>query len=393
MKSLILEPVGGISGDMLLGAAADLGLDLTDLERLLGAAQIVGFRLRAERAFRGGIGGTLVRVEIPEPDRHGHGQRWPEIRTLLGHPTLGEIGRRAARIFARLAKVEAQIHGVDEETVHFHEVGALDSIVDIVGAAWALDRLGAERIYSRPPPLGSGVVQSEHGAIPVPAPATLALLQGKPTLWEGIGERTTPTGAAILAECASFEIPVHFVPERIGYGVGHADWVDRPNLLRATLGTEGPALSRPEVGILEAHLDDATPQLLGHLVERLIERGALDACIAPIIMKKGRPGQRLTVVCREADRAALSEFILRESPSLGVRWSEVVRDELDRRTETVETEFGPVRVKLGLRGGEVWNVAPEYEDCVAVAQERAVPLKRVMASAAAVAQRLWSLKW
>jgi pyridinium-3,5-bisthiocarboxylic acid mononucleotide nickel chelatase len=392
VKALLLEPIGGISGDMFLAAAADLGVELPGLAALLRRAGVEGFSLASRRESRGGLGGTRVDVRIEAPGG-GHGRRWSEIRELLRRPALaGPAGARAAAIFERLARVEAEVHGVPVDEVHFHEVGALDSIVDIVGAAWALHELGDPAVFSRPPPLGSGLVQSEHGPLPVPAPATLALLRGLPALWEGTGELTTPTGAAILAACASFELPAEgFTLDRAGYGVGHAEWHDRPNVLRASLGATREVSAA--VGLLEAHLDDASPQLLAPLLEKLMEAGALDAALGPLLMKKGRPGQRLTVVCRASDRAALSDLVLRESTTLGVRWSAVERVELERRVETVETELGRVRIKLGLRAGEVWNAAPEFEDCAAIAREHNVPLKRVLALAAAEAQRLASRKW
>ncbi|MHB8418471.1 MAG: nickel pincer cofactor biosynthesis protein LarC [Myxococcales bacterium] len=393
MSILLLEPVGGISGDMFLAATADLGVDLAALETLLHGAGVLGFTLERRRDSRGGIGGTRVDVRIDEHGPHAaghHGRSWRDIREFLQRPVLaGPIGERASRVFGRLARAEAAIHGVAVDEVHFHEVGALDSIVDVVGAAWALRELGDPAVFTRPPPLGSGLVQSEHGPIPVPAPATLALLRGLPALWEGAGELTTPTGAAILAECARFEPPpAALAVDRVGYGIGHAEWPDRPNLLRASLG-ELAAEAPPDVGLLEAHLDDASPQLLAPLLSTLLEAGALDAGFSPLLMKKGRPGQRLTVVCRSADRAALTELVFRESTTLGVRWSPVERAELERRVERVETELGPIRVKLGLHGGEVWNVAPELEDCAAIARERRVPLKRVLALASAAAQRFY----
>ncbi len=380
-RTLFLEPIGGVSGDMVLGAAADLGLPLTELSDLLHAAGIDGFTIEARRDSRGSIGGTRVdvRVEAAVEER-----TWREIRALLSGPGLPSgIAARAGRIFGRIARAEAAIHGLPEDEVHFHEVGALDAIVDIVGAAWAVERLGAEEIFTRPPPMGSGLVASEHGPLPVPAPATLALLRGLPVAFEGVGELTTPTGAAILAECARFQSPGALRIERVGYGVGHAHWKDRPNLLRASLGETA---SRTAIGLLEAHVDDASAQLLGHLLDRLMEAGALDAGLSPLLMKKGRPGQRLTVVCRSADRAALTDLILRESTSLGVRWSPVEREELERRIVRLETPFGTLPVKLGLRGGEVWNAAPEYAACLAAARERRVPLKDVLAAAMAACE-------
>ncbi len=389
MSSLLIEPIGGISGDMLLAAAVDLGLDLGRLDGFLRGGGVEGFSLHSRRDSRGGIGGVRVDVELDPSEGHGHhGRSWREIRELLRRPAFAPILARAERIFDRLARVEAAIHGVPLDDVHFHEVGALDSIVDILGVSWALRELGEPAVFSRPPPLGSGLVQSEHGPIPVPAPATLALLRGLPVLWEGAGELTTPTGAAILAECASFDAPSgSFVPERIGYGLGHATWPDRPNLLRLTLGEARG--TEAALCMFEAHLDDASPQLLAPLLEKLLAAGALDAAFGPLLMKKGRPGQRLTVVCRSLDREALTALVLRETTTLGVRWSPIERTELDRRLETVQTELGAIRVKLGLHRGEVWNVAPEFEDCAAIARERDVPLKHVLALAAAAAQRWW----
>ena len=393
MRHLLLEPIGGISGDMFLAVACDLGLELGELEELLHRGGIGGFHIERSRAEKGALGGTQLRVHVEhghgETPGHAHGHRgWREIREILGRPAFaGPVGERAAAAFERLAVAEGKVHGVPPEVVEFHEVGALDSIVDLVGGAWALERLGAPVVHARPPPLGSGIVQSEHGPLPVPAPATLALLEGRPVLWEGQGETTTPTGAAILVAWATFEPPPAVTIERTGHGIGHADWSDRPNVLRLSLARSDEGSDPASVGLLEAHLDDASPQLLGHLMDLLLEHGALDVGYGPLFMKKGRPGQRLTVVCRAAQRADLSALVLREATSLGVRWSPVEREELDRRHVTVETGHGPVRVKLGLRGAEIWNMAPEYDDCVAVARGRGVPLKDVMAAALAAAQR------
>jgi pyridinium-3,5-bisthiocarboxylic acid mononucleotide nickel chelatase len=394
-RLLLLEPIGGISGDMFLGAVADLGADLGVLAEVLRGIGLDGFEIRSERATEHAITGTRVSVTTAAArsgDPHGEPRGWREIRTLLQRLPPA-IAPRALAAFGRLAEVEAQIHGVSPEEVHFHELGAVDSIVDIAGGAWALDALGVDEVVSRPPPLGSGTTQSQHGVIPVPAPATLALLRGVPVLLEGNGEMTTPTGAAILSTWASFELPARLTLSRIGYGLGHAHWADRPNLLRASLGdAESLGPTSRSIVLLEAHLDDASPQLLGHLIDRLMEAGALDAGLSPLLMKKGRAGQRLTVVCDPAARSALSDLILRESPTLGVRVSTVEREELARELVTVETEFGSVHVKIGRLGAEVVNVAAEYDDCVALARAKAVPLKRVLAAAAAASDHLWSRK-
>jgi len=393
-RALFLEPVGGVSGDMFLAAAADLGVDLAPLAILLHGAGLHGFEIHVERGSEHSIRGTRVTVKTAgsasDGEGHGHGRPWIEILAILGQLPEAVAGRATAA-FTRLAEVEARIHGVPVEQVHFHEIGAVDSIVDIAGGAWALDALGVERCFTTPPPLGSGTTRSQHGVIPVPAPATLELLKGFPVLLEGHGELTTPTGAAILSTWASFQPPARFSFSRIGYGLGHSRWADRPNILRASLGEvldpRGPTRT---VALLEAHLDDASPQLLAHLIETLMDAGALDAGLTPLLMKKGRPGHRLTVVCEVGHRAALTERILRESPTLGVRFTTAERDELVRELVTVETELGPVRVKIASLADEVVNVTPEYEDCAALARRKKVPLKHVLSAATAAANQLWA---
>jgi len=381
--TLLLEPIGGISGDLFLGAMADLGVDLRPLTAVLEDLGVRGFRLRSERTSEHGIAGTRVTVDLDaKAQEHSH-RPWSDIRPLLERLPAG-VTKPALAIFGKLASAEGKVHGVAEEAVEFHEIGAVDSIVDIVGAAWALNRLGNPRVVSRAPPLGSGTVRSQHGVIPVPAPATLQILAGLPTLLEGRGELTTPTGAAILAACADFELPASFRAEKIGYGIGHTRFEDRPNVLRASLGMAGE--TPEQVYVLETHLDDLTPQLIANVAERLLGAGALDVALSPLWMKKGRPGQRLTVVCRAADRKALTEILFRESSTLGVRSYPVDRDELDRRVVAVETPYGAIRIKLGSLRGELLNAAPEFDDCVAAARRHGVPLKEVMASVTAAAR-------
>ncbi len=426
--NLLLEPIGGISGDLFLGAMADLGVSLTPLTQLLEEQMLTGFAIEVERTEEHAIRGTRVTVRVTGADANAHAHRsWADIRRWLERLP-AEVTTRALAIFSRLARAEAKIHGVAEEKVEFHELGAVDSIVDIVGAAWALEQLGNPRVISRAPPLGSGLIQSQHGVLPIPAPATLEVLAGLPTLLEGKGELTTPTGAAILAACASFDLPASFSAEKVGYGIGHARFADRPNVLRASLGTVVTALNHGQIGgdgragstgipalagiggdgrtgstvvpgaptpapaaddiyVLETHLDDLSPQLMAHLAERLMAAGALDVGLSPLLMKKGRPGQRLTVVCRAGDRKPLTELIFRESTTLGVRAYPVERDELERRHIEVETPYGRIRIKLGLLRGEVVNAAPEYDDCLAAAEQHGVPLKEVMFAAMAAFRR------
>ena len=269
----------------------------------------------------------------------------------------------------------------DIEEIQFHEVGAVDSIVDIVGAACALELLGNPVVYAAPPPLGSGTMRSAHGMIPIPGPATLELLKDRPVRFEGLGELTTPTGAALLAALTRSDPPPALIPRKVGFGVGTKDFPDRPNLLRATLAS--PADAKAALWVLEANLDDASPQLFARIFERLLEHGALDVWATPALMKKGRPGQLLGVLTEGAKRAVLERILFEESTTLGVRAHPVERQALSRRFETVDTPFGPIRIKLGELDGRVMNAAPEYEDALARAREKNAALKDVLAAALA----------
>jgi uncharacterized protein (TIGR00299 family) protein len=263
-------------------------------------------------------------------------------------------------------------------------VGAVDSIVDICGAAVVLDLLGDPQVFSAPPPLGSGTIRIAHGVVPVPVPATLALLKDVPVRFEGVGELTTPTGAALIKAFATVAPPPQLVVEKIGYGVGTKDFKDRANVVRFTLGR---AVEKSEptdtLTVIECNLDDCSPQLLGAVIESLMRDGAHDAWVAPVVMKKGRPGHLLGVLTDAAHRAALIDTLLRETTTLGVREHTVSRTILQRRHETVTTPWGPVRIKLGLRGDTVLNAMPEFEDCRALAEAAHVAIKDVQAAALA----------
>lgn len=380
-RLLYLEPVGGIAGDMFLAAALDLGVPLEKLREALSSLPLSGYRLTASRTVRHGIAGTHLEVEM-EP-RPGEERSLAEIRSLIeasGMPARAK--ERALAVFQRIGEAEAKVHEVPLERIHFHEVGAVDSVVDICGAAVALELLGDPEVYAAPPPLGSGLAKTEHGFIPVPGPATLELLRGLPVRFEGTGELTTPTGAALLATLARIELPPQMAVERVGYGVGTQDFPDRPNLLRASLG-QRVALPAQATWVLEANLDDCTPQLLGALLERLLQQGALDAYVLPATMKKSRPGHLLGVLAPADKKEALVQAILAESTTLGVRSHPVERVVLERSFQEVETPFGRVRVKLGRLGERVLNAQPELEDCRALAEQAGVPLKRVLAEALA----------
>lgn len=380
-RALLLEPVGGIAGDMFLAAALELGVGLEALEAPLRTLQVTGWRFAVTRAERHSIVGTHLDVVLDAAQAHSH-RGYADIAALITASGLSPGAKAKAQVvFRLLGEAEAKIHGTTLEQVHFHEVGAVDSIVDICGAAVALELLGDPHVYCTPPPLGSGLTRIAHGVVPVPVPATLELLRDVPVRFEGTGELTTPTGAALLKAFATVGSPPELVVERIGYGLGTKQLVDRANVLRASLGrTTGEATT---LVVLECNLDDCSPQLLGALVETLLARGALDAWVAPVVMKKGRPGHLVGVLATHELQSALVDTLLEETTTLGVRQTQVARTALQRRWQTVATPWGEVRVKLGLRGERVLNATPEFEDCRAVAQRAEVPVKDVQAAAAA----------
>ncbi|HSP79449.1 MAG TPA: nickel pincer cofactor biosynthesis protein LarC [Myxococcaceae bacterium] len=382
-KILYLEPVGGIAGDMFLAAGVDLGVSPEALSEALSGLRVPGWKLAVSRAVRHAISGTHLDVELDEREVHPH-RAYSDIREMIeGASTLPERAKeRALAVFRAIGEAEAKVHGVSLEDIHFHEVGAVDSIVDVCGAAVVLELLGDPEVYAAPPPLGSGSIRVAHGNMPIPVPATLELLRDVPVRFEGVGELTTPTGAALLKVLAHIgPPPPDFIVERIGYGVGTKDFRDRPNVLRASLGR---AQGRAEgLWVLEANLDDSTPQLLGYLVEHLLATGALDAWVLPATMKKGRPGHLLGVLVEGGAREKVMEALVRESTTLGVRSHQVERLALERDWVEVETPWGRVRVKRGLRQGVVLNAHPEFEDCRKVAEAAGVPLKQVMAAALA----------
>ncbi|BDG09672.1 nickel pincer cofactor biosynthesis protein LarC [Anaeromyxobacter paludicola] len=384
---LWLEPVGGLAGDMFLAAALDLGLPRDALEAALAGLGLPGFRLEVTRRESSGIAGTHldVRVEGAQPSVRG----LSEILALVGASGLSPRAKEAAAaVFRRLGAAEAKVHGVPVEQVHFHEVGAVDSIVDVCGAAAVLELLGWPRVIASPPELGKGMVKTAHGFLPVPPPAVLELVRGLPVRPGGPpGEAVTPTGAALLATLCEVGEPPPLVARAVGYGVGTARWPDRPNVLRMTLADAAPgaAAGAPagEVWELACNLDDATGQLAARAVDEALARGALDAWVAPVTMKKGRPGLVLSALAPAAARDEVARALVRETTTLGVRMRPVSRLELAREWREVETMYGAVRVKLGLLDGAVVQAQPEHDDCLARARERGVPLKEVLAAALA----------
>jgi pyridinium-3,5-bisthiocarboxylic acid mononucleotide nickel chelatase len=381
---LLLEPIGGVAGDMFLAAALDLGVDRGELTDQLATLGLPGWRLEVTRVQVGGIAAAHVEVRV-EGRPHGE-RRLADLVAVVERSGLSERARAAAgAIFLRLARAEARVHGVAVEEVHFHEVGAIDSVVDVCGAVVALELLGWPRAVAAPPELGSGFVKTAHGLLPVPPPAVLELLLGLPVRPGGPpGEAVTPTGAALLA--GLFEVgplPPHR-PTRIGYGAGTARWPDRPNVLRLTMGELDPPAAAPgeALVVVECNLDDAAGQLAARAIEAALEAGALDAWAAPLTMKKGRPGLLLGALCEPARRDAVARVFLTETTSLGVRFTPVERQALQRELVPVETRYGTVCVKVARLDGRVVNAQPEYEDCLARAVERGLPVKEVLSEAA-----------
>jgi pyridinium-3,5-bisthiocarboxylic acid mononucleotide nickel chelatase len=368
----------GCSGDMILGALVDAGLPLADLQTTLDGLGVSGIRLSAEEVRRGAFRGTLVHVATEE---HGHPHRHlSTIHRILEAADLpSPVRADAARIFQRLAEAEAAAHGVPIEKIHFHEVGALDAIADIVGAAWGIRALGLEAIQVSPINLGSGFVKGAHGIMPVPAPGTAALLAGFPAYGSEVkAELTTPTGAAILTTLASGFGPMpSMTAERVGYGAGQRDLAEQPNLLRLVVGETSGALDRDRIAVIEATIDDMNPQFFEPLMDRLFEAGALDVALTPIQMKKSRPGSLLTVLAALglADRCA--SVILSHSTTFGVRSYEATRWKRPRDIVTVETPHGSIRVKRGWEGDRPSILSPEFDDCRKAAQAAGVPVQVV----------------
>ncbi len=385
-RVLYLEPVGGIAGNMFLGAALDLGVQKAALEEGLRSLELGVWRLVATSAVRHGLSGVHVEVVVEHPTAPAHRPLAEILRRIDASQLPVRVRARARTMFETIGRVEASIHGVALEAVEFHEVGAVDSIVDVCGAALALELLGDPEVCCAPVPLGSGSMETAHGRLPIPAPATLELLEGLAVRFEGRGELTTPTGAALVRVLARAGPPPEMVVERVGYGVGTREMEDRPNVLRATLGHPTAGVDAGTF-VLETNLDDCSPQLLGTLLESLLAAGALDAWVVPAVMKKGRPGHLLGALVGGELRQALVELVLRQSTALGVRTFRVERTTLQRHHVSVETPHGSVRIKVGMLGKEALNAAPEYEDVRALAEASGVPVKQVWAEALAAWSR------
>ena len=380
-RTAYLDCVGGLAGDMLLAALLDAGADLETLRSVPSALGIEGARIDVERVERQGIGALHVRIDAPDEDEH---RDYAQIRELVATADLSEHARaRSLEAFRRLAEVEGGIHGVPPEDVHFHELGSLDALVDVCGAFVLLDELGIERVVSSPLPFARGFVTAAHGVLPLPAPATLGLLEGAALVGvETEAELVTPTGAAIAATVVEEwgQLPP-LTLDRVGYGAGTRDLPDRPNVLRVVLGTA--ARRTTQVVVLETNLDDLSPELVPDAIDRCFASGALDVWTVPAHMKKGRPGFVLAALARPDAEGEIARVLLEETSALGVRVSRLERYELDREERVVELEGGTVRVKVGILDGRVVNVAPEHDDCAVVAKATGRSVKSVWAEALA----------
>ena len=448
MKTLYLDIFSGIAGDMFIAALLDLGVDVRKLERELQKLKLDGYHLHISRQQKSAIAGIKFDVHLAHdhthtgdihahehsheagrhhhehghghthlrslkfsatpnaPHKHHHeGQRnFSEIKKLITDSKLSAwVKQKSIAVFARIAEAEGKIHGLPPNEVHFHEVGAVDSIVDIVGAAIALELLGKPRVFASPVVEGTGWIQCAHGRFPVPAPATLAILGARKipvTQCEEPHELVTPTGAALLAEFVeSFGVMENLVAEKIGFGLGTRDNKTRPNVLRAVLGTQSTVQSpkskvvaldweTDRIAVLETNLDDCTGEILGALVETALTAGALDVFHTPIQMKKNRPGVLLTVLCAEPDADKFCELILRETTAFGVRKTIAERRKLSREFAEVKMAFGNVTVKIGRLGGKVVQAAPEFESVKKLAAKAKVPVKQIFEAAVKSAKQL-----
>jgi uncharacterized protein (TIGR00299 family) protein len=414
VKVLYFDCFSGAAGDMIVGALIDAGVPLGDVRRALGGLAIAPDAVSTEVVTRAGLRATKFNVVGERPpqdhahdDDHEHGHTLGdghhhrhdsahEVAHRHVHRTLAEIYRlvdgsalsaagkdRAKGLFERLGEAEAAIHGTTLDEVHLHEVGALDSIVDIVGTVYAMETIGAERVVASPLNIGGGMVNAAHGSYPVPAPATARLLEGAP-VYSGAQkvELVTPTGALLVTGYASSfgAIPAMTI-RTVGYGAGSRDFVETPNVLRVLIGDADATAPSHSVVTIEAEIDDMNPQIFGLVMDRLLAEGALDVFYTPIQMKKNRPGTLLTVIASPVSRESLTGIIFRETTTIGVRYREMTRECLDRELVAVQTPLGPVRVKIARRNGELLNASPEFDDCVRLATEHRRPVKDIQALA------------
>jgi uncharacterized protein (TIGR00299 family) protein len=379
MRTLYFDCFAGASGDMILGALVGVGVDPRVLTEKLSALNVSGYEINFETVDRSGISATHARVHTAHEHAHRH---LGDILKIIYESGLSDgVKDRAARVFSRLAEAEARIHNVPVEKIHFHEVGALDAIVDVVGACIGFELLKVERFSCSELHVGSGMVEMAHGRFPVPPPAVAELLKDAPVYSSDIkGELVTPTGAAIISTvCREFGPLPKMKIERTGYGAGTREYQNFPNVLRLILGDDSvvEASNDERLIVVETNIDDMSPQVYGHLMDEALKRGALDCYFTPVQMKKNRPGVLVSILCRPSERDAMCELLLAETTTLGVRFYEVMRRALERGTVSVLTEFGAIDVKVARMNGRVVKEMPEYEQCRAAAERAGVTLQAV----------------
>jgi pyridinium-3,5-bisthiocarboxylic acid mononucleotide nickel chelatase len=392
VKVLYFDCFSGAAGDMILGALLDAGLPLPELERALGTLGVDGWNVSAERVVKAGITATKFRVHQSRGhdharDHHGHPHHHhhhtvAEIKAAIDRSSLSDAGKtRAKAMIGRLADAEAAVHSMPVEQIHLHEVGELDSIIDVVGAVFAMNWFAAQRVVVSPINVGGGVVKTAHGVYPVPAPATVKLLGNAPVYGRNVNaELLTPTGALVLTDYASEFGPMPAMRvQQVGYGAGDRDIDGAPNVLRVVVGESAADATAMRVAVIECEIDDMNPQIFGALMDRLHAAGALDVFYAPVQMKKNRPGTLVTIIARPELRSELTELMFRESTTIGVRSVEMDRECLDRETVDVTTELGSVRFKVARRFGRVLNAQPEFDDVARLAVEHGLPIKHVQA--------------
>ena len=392
-RAAYFDCYSGISGDMILGALVDLGVSPGKIRKALKTLDLNGYKLQTSKVQRGLISGTKAHVKIEKVSHsHHRARKYSDIKKLLANSDLSSTSKKnAMEVFRRIAEVEAAVHKTTIEKIHFHEVGAVDSIVDIVGGVVAIESLKLDRIYSSPLNVGEGFVECAHGYLPVPAPATLKLLKGIPTFSSGIKrELTTPTGAAMIGFYADQfgSLPAMKIIDD-GYGAGDHIIPTMPNMLRVILGAVDEE-SDEDLVLIETNIDDMNPELYEAAMDSLFKAGALDVYLSPIIMKKSRPASKISVLSTERSRDIMTQVLLQETSSFGVRYYKVARTVLEREIKTVKTSYGPIKIKIGKLNGITLQASPEYEDCKKTSKIKKVPVKNIYDEAYSLAKKLIS---
>ncbi len=390
MKIAYFDCPTGAAGDMIMAALVDAGAPLEALRAELGKLRLTGWELVAREVKKGAFRATKVDVEIDRRAHHPHRSLADILAILEASGLAPTVKEKAARIFTRLADAEARAHGTTRESVHFHDVGAVDAIVDVTGGVTALHLLGVEGVHVSALPIGGGFVDGPHGKIPVPGPGTAELLRGFPVVDTGVrAELVTPTGAAILTSLAvsAGRMPAMTVAS-VGYGAGTMDLPDTPNVLRCFVGETAATGGDETILQVETTIDDMSPQLYEPLVERLFGVGAVDVFLTPVVMKRGRPGVVLTALCLHARLDGVSRVLFEESSTIGVRWSEWRRSRLDRELVTLTTAYGAIPFKVSRLGGRIVTVTPEFTDVARIAREKSLPVREVLDQARADGRRL-----